>query len=791
MIEKKAVYKQHQETDNYFILKKVEDYKQYENQLILEFEPGEVILQFITDSIVRVVMGNRKDIDLDTGEAIENQGRSYHDFKIEREDDFLHVITTALRVKINLNNFGISFYDLKDNLINSDVFGQALGRNDNEVRSWKKIRENERFYGLGEKTGFLDKKDMNVTMWNTDNPHPHVPTTDPLYQSIPFYIGFNSGQAYGIYYDNTYKSHFDMGHYRKDYVSFRAEGGQLDYYFINGPDIKEVIGRYVTLTGRMQLPPLWSLGYHQSRYSYYPEDEVREIAQKFRDKQIPCDVIHLDIHYMDDYRVFTWDEDRFPDPEKLMSDLAEEGFKIVTIVDPGVKKDAEYEVYKEGVLKDYFIKYLDGNLVIEPVWPGDSAFPDFTKKEVREWWGDLHHKFINMGVSGIWNDMNEPAVFSNEKKTLSDPEIVHDNDGDIDTHRRFHNVYGLLEGKSTYQALKKYTDSRPFVLTRAGFAGIQRYAAVWTGDNRSFWEHMQMAMPMLMNLGMSGVAFCGTDVGGFGDDSNGELLTRWTQMGTFIPFFRNHTSKGTARQEPWAFGKKYETIIKKYIRLRYKFLFHIYNLMQKAVKTGIPVLRPVVLEFPEDEAVYNLFDQFMVGEEILAAPVYQPDRDSRMVYLPQGQWYDYWSDEIYEGGKNIIVDAPLEKMPIFIKAGSIMPLAPVMNYTGEKNIDRLQLLIYPGEKVDGYYQLYEDDGISFDYMQGKYSLKEFSYRVIDNKIDLEINKIHQGYEAGYDSYEFQIKKQDLTFRNIKIDGENISDYEYLESENKIIVSRDD
>ncbi|MFW5992391.1 MAG: TIM-barrel domain-containing protein, partial [Halanaerobiaceae bacterium] len=484
-----------------------------------------------------------------------------------------------------------------------------------------------------------------------------------------------------------------------------------------------------------------------------------------------------------------WDEDRFPDPESLMSDLAEQGFKIVTIVDPGVKKDAEYEVYKEGVLKDYFIKYLDGNLVIEPVWPGDSAFPDFTVKEVREWWGDLHRKFIDMGVSGIWNDMNEPAVFSNENKTLSDPEIIHDNEGDIDTHRRFHNVYGLLEGKSTYQALKKHTESRPFVLTRAGFAGIQRYAAVWTGDNRSFWEHLQMAMPMLMNLGMSGVAFCGTDVGGFGDDSNGELLTRWTQMGTFMPFFRNHTSKGTAWQEPWAFGKKYETIIKKYIRLRYKFLIHIYNLIHEAVKTGVPVLRPVVLEFPEDETTYNLFDQFMVGEEILVAPVYQPDRDSRMVYLPQGQWYDYWSDTVYNGGKNIIAEAPLEKMPIFIKAGSIIPLVPAMNYTGEKGIDRLQLVIYPGEKPDGYYQLYEDDGISFDYMQGKYSLKEFSYQKIGDKVELKINKIHQGYEAGYGSYEFKIKKEDLTFRNIKIDGEDIDDYDYVESENKIIVSR--
>ncbi|AGB41378.1 family 31 glycosyl hydrolase, alpha-glucosidase [Halobacteroides halobius DSM 5150] len=761
----------------YFVLSEINEYNQDDNYLYLQLSEGELVLEFITSEIVRVVMGQRDKADLSTSPALVEHNLKYQDFEVEDKGDYLQVTTQDLKIKINKQKLGISFYDLDGNLIHRDYSKKALGWSKDEVRAWKELREEERFYGLGEKTGWLDKRDGKYVMWNHDTFSPHVDDTDPLYQSIPFLIGLNQNKAYGIYFDNTYKSHFDLGVGEKDYYSFWAEGGNLDYYFINGPSLKEVVDSYTTLTGKMPLPPKWSLGYHQSRYSYHPEEEVREIAQNFREKEIPCDAIHFDIHYMDEYRIFTWDENRFPNPEQLLTDLGADGFKPITIIDPGVKRDPKYDIYQEGIENDYFCKYLDGEYFIDKVWPGRCVFPDFTQQAVRDWWGDLHQRLTDVGVRGIWNDMNEPAVF-NETDTM-DTDVIHQNDGDLGTHDRFHNLYGFLEDQATYEGLKKHlSNERPFVLTRAGFAGIQRYSAVWTGDNRSFWDHIKLAMPMLMNLGLSGVTFSGTDVGGFTGDTSGELLARWTQLGSFVPFFRNHCEIRAIYQEPWAFAEEYESIITEYIELRYKFLTHIYNLFYQATQTGLPVMRPLVMEYQSDEETHNLSDQFMVGDSILVAPIYQPDRDRRMVYFPEGTWYDFWTGEEYEGNQHVIVDAPLDTLPLYVKAGSILPLAPVVNYVGEKDIEELNINIYLDSKVTtDSYKLYNDDGLSFNYQDGEYSLTEFTYQYQAANLEFTIDDQQTGYQE-YKSYCLSFNNVASKPRTVIVDGAEVDDWNY-------------
>ncbi len=385
----------------------------------------------------------------------------------------------------------------------------------------------------------------------------------------------------------------------------------------------------------MNIPPKWAIGYHQSRYSYETEAEVRALVQSFQEKGIPVDAIYLDIHYMDGYRVFTFDHERFPNPKKLVQDLLEMGIRVVPIVDPGVKEDPEYKTYQEGTYEDHFCKYIEGHPYFGDVWPGKSAFPDFTNTKTREWWGQNHKFYSDMGIHGIWNDMNEPAVF-NETKTM-DIKVLHGKNGHPKTHRELHNVYGLLMGESTYNGMKKLIGGdRPFLLTRAGYAGVQRYASVWTGDNRSFWEHLAMSLPMVMNLGVSGVPFAGPDVGGFAHDTTGELLIRWTQAGAFTPYFRNHSAIGTVRQEPWAFGEKVESITKKYLELRYVWMPYMYNLFREAHLTGVPVMRPLFLEYPEDPGTMNVSDQFLLGDSVLIAPILSPGTTHRAVYLPHG-----------------------------------------------------------------------------------------------------------------------------------------------------------
>ena len=625
-----------------------------------------------------------------------------------------------------------------EDLAIAELEGHTVGKDEEKtdaVTIIKKLGKDDAIYGLGDKPGCLNKRGYSYVNWNTDDPAPHVDSFKSLYKSIPFFIVLGDEYCYGIFADNTYKTTFDFGYENTDYYFVEHEKGELDYYFMPGNDMAEVVGLYTSLTGTTPLYQRWIYGSHQSRWGYYTQDEVLDIADKFRELDIPCDVIHMDIDYMNGYRVFTFDDKKFPDVKGLSEKLADRGVKLISIIDPGVKKDEDYFMYKEGMEMDAFAHDTDGSVYENAVWPGTSVFPDFTKQSVRSWWGDKTKILLEHGISGIWNDMNEPASFNGP---LPD-DVVFTEEDEITNHKWMHNVYGHNMSKATYQGLRRLSDKRPFVITRACYSGTQKYATVWTGDNNSLWTHLRMAIPQLCNLGMSGYPFAGTDIGGFGSDTTGELLVRWYQVGCFSTLFRNHSAMGTRRQEPWLFGKEKLDIIRKYVELRYELIPYFYDLFHEHLSTGLPVMRPLVLEYEKDINTHNMNDEFMIGSQLLAAPVVEQGATKRMVYLPAGEWVDYWTKEHIAGGQYIIRDAPLDTCPIYVKAGTILPKYPVEAYIGTKEQKKLILEVYAG---DGEYEHYQDDGLDFAYEQGAYNLYRFSHT---GNGELEEKLLHEGY----------------------------------------------
>lgn len=635
----------------------------------------------------------------------------------------------------------------------------------------KKCLPEENFFGLGDKSGNMNLRGRKFQNWNTDA-YSFGWDQDPLYRTIPFYIGVHQAVSYGIFFDNTFRSYFDFGNENHDKTSFWADGGELQYYYIHGPHMMDVLKRYQTLTGTHQLPPKWALGFHQCRWSYYPENKVREIAENFRANQIPCDAIYLDIDYMDGYRCFTWNKKYFPDPKKMIKDLLNIGMKTVVMIDPGIKVDDNYWVFKEGKENNYFCRRSDDYFMEGHVWPGRCQFPDFTNPTVREWWGGLYKELVELGVAGVWNDMNEPAVFG----TGTFPnDVRHDYDGYRGSHRKAHNVYGMQMVRSTYDGLKKLMrNKRPFTITRAGYSGMQRYACVWTGDNVATWEHLKLGNIQCQRMSISGVPFCGTDIGGFSGEPDGELFTRWIQLGTFSPFMRAHSAGDTAEREPWSFGEPFTAINRKFIELRYRLMPYIYSVFWEHYKHGFPILRPLAML--EQENISNHFrqDEFTFGDKILVCPVLEQGATSRTVYLPKGQWYNFWTHELLNGENEFNINAPLEEMPLFVRAGAVIPEYPVMQYVDEKPIEELWLNIYYANyEVNSF--LFEDHGDTFAYEQEIYLEKKFSVRG-DGK-NLIIQQITDGlYTPNYELYDYNVIGLPFTVSKILADDKEITDF---------------
>lgn len=705
------------------------------------------------DGVVRIRLAPGGVFSSDLTEAVVGSIPEQSAATIQQRKDAIVFSSARLSVEVERARLRIRVLDHAGRILSEDDPERGMAWDGRAVRVWKTMPEQENYYGFGLKSGRLNKKYSHLTMWNSDIPA-YAADTDPLYESIPFFLAVKGGVAHGIFFNNSYWSSFDMGKESRDRYSFGAQGGTLDYYVIAGPGPKDVVSRFTALVGRMPLPPLWSLGYQQCRWSYYPEERVRELAKTFRDKKIPADVIYLDIDYMEGYRIFTWSEKNFPRPAAMIADLAAQGFKIAVILDPGIKQDTAYGAYRSGLAGDHFLKRPDGSLFIGKVWPGLCAFPDFTRPETRSWWGEQLKALVDVGVRGFWNDMNEPSVFDVPTKTV-DLDVVHDDGGRRTSHAKNHNTYGLLMTKATREGVLAHRPAeRPFVLTRASFAGGQRYSAAWTGDNVASWEHLQMTLPMCLNLGLSGQPFVGSDIGGFIGSPSGELYARWLQLGVFMPLMRTHTETGSAPQEPWSYGEAFERINRSTIELRYRLLPYIYTVMRQASETGLPAMRPMVLEHPgSSEAAWNQ-DQFYFGDHLLVAPVLWPSDTTRRIWLPEGRWFDFVDGKSYSGPSWVTLPAPIDRIPVLVKQGGVIPMQPVMQYVGQRGADPLTLLVCLADSSKAEY--YEDDGLSFEYTKGvsalrtveqvssstrhviRFSAQQGSYRLARHGLELEI-----------------------------------------------------
>jgi alpha-glucosidase len=735
--------------------------------LVFQSAQGIVSVGAIAPDIVRVRFSPTKTFGRDHSYAIVNRELGDPRATVKSGARESQIVTPALTVTVRHRPFRVTIADAAGNELDADDAERGMASSGRSVRVWKRLRDDEQIYGFGEKTGRLNKRGRQLggysyTMWNSDT-YAYENDTDPIYVSIPFYIVLRNGRAHGVFFDNTFRSNFDVGHTSQGLLSFGADGGELDYYLIDGPDPKRVVQRYVEMTGRMPMPPRWALGYHQCRYSYFPESRVRYIARSFRERRIPADVIWLDIHYLEGFNPFTWNAERFPDPSRMVRDLGADGFHVVPIIDAHPKKQPGWAVYDSGLAGDHYVKNPDGTVYEAPVWPSQaekdpapSVFPDFSKPAAREWWGGLFKPFVDMGIRGIWNDMNEPAVFQTVTGTMP-LDVRHDNEGQPTDHREIHNVYGLLNSRATHEGmLRLRPDSRPFVLTRASFAGAQRYAAIWPGDNISSWSHLQATIPMLTGLGLSGVPFVGSDIGGFAGAPSAELYTRWLQTGVFYPFMRTHTTFGTPDQEPWSYGTVHEAINRRAIELRYQMLPHIYNVMHEASTTGLPAMRPLVLEFPEDPATWAMDEQFMFGRDLLVAPVVREGERQRDVYLPKGDWFDFWTGRRHEGGKPVSVPVTIESTPVFVRGGAFVYRQPVIQHTGEMPGQPLEVHVYPAASSEG--TLYEDDGETHEYRNNGFMRRTFrQIRTADTSATIEVAAAEGNYRPQARDLVFQVR----------------------------------
>lgn len=709
-------------------------------QLFIKTENAFVKIDIYSPDIVRVRI-DRHELNRDFSYAVVGKPQTCKTDVIQN-DDSVTVTTDSLKTIIHKKPFSVAFYTLDGKLINKDETGLNTEWIGEQVTTYKTLQPSERFIGLGEKTGNLDRAGTGYTNWNNDS-YGYAVNQDPIYSTIPFYIGLHDHLSYGIFFDNSYQSDFNFGASNNRFASFGANGGEMNYYFIYGKTVTNIITDYTYLTGRMNLPPLWSLGYQQNRYSYYPDTEVMRIAQTLREKKIPADGITLDIHYMDNYKLFTWNKERFPDPVTMNKKLEEMGFKTTVIVDPGVKVEDNYLAHEDGLKNDVFVKYPDGKPWTAQVWPGWCNFPDFTNPKGREWWKKQINFFASTGVDGIWNDMNEPASWGNKVPS----NVIFNFDGQPTTMLQAHNVYGLEMARSSYEGAKALFPRRPFILTRAGYAGLQRYTAIWTGDNRAEDNHMIAGIRLLNSLGLSGVAFTGMDVGGFTGNPTISLYARWIQLGAFIPYFRNHTAVNTKSAEPWTFGEEVTEIARNFISLRYRLLPYLYSGFYEATQNGMPVMRSLAIDYSFDDKVYDTRyqNEYLFGSAILVLP-YEGDVQFGEAYFPKGKWYDFFTDEIQNGNEEKILKLNYSRLPVYIKQGSIIPMQSLIQTTAEMPKDTLYLHIYKGDVSDEFVY-YEDDGESFKYQNGNYYKRTMQYDGANRTIRL--NKVEGNFVSKF------------------------------------------
>ncbi len=726
-------------TDHYICWERVDSVRQTPTGILAELHHERLSIDVVRAEVLRIKISRGGVFDEPPTFAVcVDPLASPVDFHLEQDEERVRLITAACTTSLWLNPFHIDVHRSDGSPVietAQDADGQywAYATLNDSFTVRRRCRQEDAIFGLGEKSGRHNRKGRDFTMWNTDvlSPYGTVEFTagkapddprgdirsvefDPYYVSIPFFYhqSYPDGRIAASFVDNGYRGAYEFSHNEEYRIIFR--GGQYTEYVFAGPDMPAILESYTWLTGRTAPPPIWSLGYHQCRWFEYTQDAVEDVAQRHRDNDIPCDAIWLDIEYMDGYRVFTWNTDRFPDPPGMLKRLDEQGFRAITIIDPGVKFDPGYWVFDQAVERDVLCRTEGGDLYIGQVWPGNTAFPDFVTEEARAWWGELNAAHVLSGLAGIWNDMNEPATGNIDATPMR---FGH---GEY-SHERYRNQYALLMAMGTTAGLlDAMPERRTFVLSRAGFAGIQRYAANWMGDNQSRWDHLWLSIAMGCAFGISGQAFVGADIGGFAGNSNAELFLRWMQYGTLTPFCRNHSEIGNVDQYAWAFGDVIQDHVRIAIELRYRLLPYLYACFLRASETGEPVQRPLIFNYQYDGTVRDLDDQYLLGHDLLVAPVVGPGITARQVYLPVGDWYDWHTGEFVGGRRFLTVATPLDRIPIYARGGAVIPMwpeAPGSTDGYQPHVIELHVFV---PASDGVYRsmLQEDDGLTFAALQG-------------------------------------------------------------------------
>ena len=753
----------------------VQSWQQKKTTLTVRCQAACLQLTALSPHIVRVRLNEQGVFKSPFSYSIEKTDSDWpsHQVELIEQEEVLLFKTGALTVRIHKQNAQIDFLDVREQPLNMD--GGGFGWQNNWVGLRRSLPSGAPVFGLGEQAYPLNLRGHLFELWHTDPGGRYQRGQSPLYQGHPWFIALHQNRAFGLLLDTTHRSFFDLGHGQPNCYTLTAAGGELRAYFINGPAVKDVLARLADLSGHMPLPPLWSLGLHQSRWGYKTRQMVQEIARQFRERQIPGDVIHLDIDYMQGKSGFTWHKSHFSDPADMSKQLRQDGFRLVSIIDPGLKADRLNDIAEKGLRRDVFLKYPDGKVFRGPVWPGDCYFPDFTDPAARIWWGEQYRVLLEAGVSGFWNDMNEPAVFGPGDGTIPNA-VSHSYEGRGADHAQIHNVYGMQMARASQEGISALRPKqRPFVLSRAGYTGVQRYASVWTGDNESNWDHLRLSLSMALNLGLSGVPFVGPDIGGFFGVPSAELFARWMQAAALFPLYRIHTAAGTPAQEPWSFGPQVEAIARQAIELRYRLLPALYTAFWQASQTGAPIIRPMLLDFQDDPQAHALDDQFMMGDSLLVAPILEAGQTARDLYLPQGQqWVNYWSGEFYQGGQTITIDAPLDYLPLFVKAGTVLPHWPLIQHTDQaKTLSQLELRLFVAE---GQSVLYEDAGEGFDYRRGEYKVSRFVCRPTGQGLIITVRS--QGsYITPYETVAWTIHAAaPMTPAAISADGLPVSDW---------------
>ena len=678
-------------------------------------------------------------------EKLENIG----DIGINEESSAYEIFTSKLRIRINKNPMQIQIFDKYQKLIYSDFKDQGHVSDAKGVKARKVLRSDEQFFGLGEKTGTLNRRGKNYKMWNSDRPCYSV-TEDPIAKSIPFFM---SSYRYGIFLDNTYKTEFKFGTESSDFYSFEAPDGAFVYYFIYGKDYKEIQQQYIALTGQPIMPPKWALGFAQSRGLYTKENQALEVAAEFRKRKIPIDIIYQDIGWTQNLQDFEWRKGNYTNPKAMLKKLKDNGFKMIVSQDPVVSQK-DNKQWAEADKLGYFVKDVRTNKAYDMPWPwgGNCGVVDFTIPEVADWWGKYQQKPIDDGISGFWTDMGEPA-WSNEED-IDRLNMKHR----IGMHDEIHNIYGLTWDKVVKEQFEKRNpNKRIFQMTRSAYAGLQRYTFGWTNDSGSGsdvldgWAQMENQVAVGISAGLGGIPFWTTDISGYCGDitdypAMAELYTRWMQFGIFCPLSRAH-HEGDNAVEPWMFGEVAEKNTKAAIELKYQLFPYLYTYSRKAHDTGLPITRGLFMEYPNDAEAAKIDNQFMFGEEILVAPVLKKGERVKRVYLPEGEWIDFNDKKTeYLGGEKLPYKAPLNTIPIFVKKGSIIPMMPIMQYIGEKRDYPVTFHIFPNyEDEKASFTLYEDEGENQDYLKGIFSLTYIVCTTVSSGFNIDISPEDKGF----------------------------------------------